>query len=87
MQGEELKNKLEQAQNIAIFGHQSIDGDAIGSMFWLWLQLEKLWKNISYFTPDEPSETFSFLELFLIKPILSIHKCSPKSRHKILIFC
>jgi nanoRNase/pAp phosphatase (c-di-AMP/oligoRNAs hydrolase) len=29
MQGEELKLKLEQAQNIAIFGHQSIDGDAI----------------------------------------------------------
>jgi nanoRNase/pAp phosphatase (c-di-AMP/oligoRNAs hydrolase) len=29
MQGEELKFKLEQTQNIAIFGHQSIDGDAI----------------------------------------------------------
>lgn len=63
MQGEELKIKLEQAQNIAIFGHQSIDGDAIGSMFGLWLQLEKLWKNISYFTPDAPSETFSFLPI------------------------
>jgi nanoRNase/pAp phosphatase (c-di-AMP/oligoRNAs hydrolase) len=35
MLGEELKNMLEQAQNIAIFGHQSIDGDAIGSMFGL----------------------------------------------------
>lgn len=63
MQGEELKDKLEQAQNIAIFGHQSIDWDAIGSMFWLWLQLEKLWKNVSYFTPDEPSNSFSFLEI------------------------
>ena len=63
MLGEELKNMLEQAQNIAIFGHQSIDGDAIWSMFWLWLQLEKLWKNISYFTPDAPSETFSFLPI------------------------
>ena len=63
MQGEELKNRLEQAQNIAIFGHQSIDGDALWSMFWLWLQLEKLWKNISYFTPDAPSETFSFLPI------------------------
>ena len=63
MQGEKLKFKLEQAQNIAIFGHQSIDGDAIWSMFWLWLQLEKLWKNISYFTPDAPSETFSFLPI------------------------
>ncbi len=63
MQGEELKNKFEQAQNIAIFGHQSIDWDAIWSMFWLWLQLEKLWKNILYFTPDAPSDTFSFLPI------------------------
>ena len=63
MQWEELKLKLEQAQNIAIFGHQSIDGDALWSMFWLWLQLEKLWKTISYFTPDAPSENFSFLPI------------------------
>ena len=60
---EELKDRLEHAQNIAIFGHQSIDWDAIWSMFWLWLQLEKLWKNISYFTPDAPSDTFSFLPI------------------------
>ena len=63
MQWEELKLKLEQAQNIAIFGHQSIDRDALWSMFWLWLQLEKLWKTISYFTPDAPSENFSFLPI------------------------
>ena len=63
MHGEELKLKLEQAQNIAIFWHQSVDGDAIWSMFWLWLQLEKLWKNISYFTPDAPSDIFSFLNI------------------------
>ncbi len=63
MQWEELKKRLEQAQNIAIFGHQSVDGDAIGSMYGLWLQLGKLWKNISYFTPDAPSETFSFLNI------------------------
>ena len=67
MQGEELKTKLEQAENIAIFGHQSIDWDAIWSMFWLWLQLEKLWKKISYFTPDEPNHTFSFLPIENIK--------------------
>ena len=63
MQWEELKSKLEQAKSIAIFGHQSIDWDAIWSMFWLWLQLEKLWKTISYFTPDVPSGTFSFLPI------------------------
>ena len=67
MQWEELKLKLEQAQNIAIFWHQSIDGDAIWSMFWLWLQLEKLWKNISYFTPDAPSDTFLFLPIQNLK--------------------
>ena len=63
MQWEEIKIRLERAQNIAIFGHQSIDWDAIGSMFGLWLQLEKLWKNVSYFTPDAPSQIFDFLEL------------------------
>ena len=63
MPSNEIKNKLEQAKNIAIFGHQSIDGDAIWCMFWLWLQLEKLWKNVSYFTPDLPSDAFSFLPI------------------------
>lgn len=63
MQWEELKIKLEQAQDIAIFGHQSIDWDAIWSMFWLWLQLEKLWKNVSYFTPDAPNDTFLYLPI------------------------
>lgn len=63
MQWEELKIYLEEAQNIAIFGHQSIDGDAIGSMFGLGLQLEKLWKKVSYFTPDRPSDIFDFLHV------------------------
>ena len=67
MQGEIIKLELEQAENIAIFWHQSIDGDAIWSMFWLWLQLEKLWKNISYFTPDAPSDTFLFLPIQNLK--------------------
>ena len=63
MQWEEIKTKLEWAQNIAIFWHQSIDWDAIWSMFWLWLQLKKLWKHVSYFTPDLPSDIFSFLQI------------------------
>ena len=63
MNANQIRSKLEQAETVAIFWHQSIDGDAIGSMFGLWLQLEKLWKNVSYFTPDEPSYIFSFLEL------------------------
>jgi len=63
MKWEKLKKILEWANNIAIFGHQSIDWDAIWSMFWLWLQLEKMWKNISYFTPEMPSDIFSFLPI------------------------
>jgi nanoRNase/pAp phosphatase (c-di-AMP/oligoRNAs hydrolase) len=56
-----IKNTLEQAQTIAIFGHQSIDGDALGAMYGLGLQLEKQGKQISYFTPDAPSPLFTFL--------------------------
>ena len=63
MKWEKLKKILEWTNNIAIFGHQSIDWDAIWSMFWLWLQLEKMWKNISYFTPEMPSDIFSFLPI------------------------
>ena len=58
-----IKEQFEQANTIAIFGHQSIDGDAIGSMFWLGLQLKKLWKQVSYFTPDQQSQNFDFLDL------------------------
>ena len=60
---QDIKTKLEQANTIAIFGHQSIDGDALGAMFGLGMQLEKLWKQVSYFTPDEPGPLFSFLDL------------------------
>lgn len=60
---QQLKKKLESAHNIAIFGHQNIDGDALGSMFGLGLQLEKLGKKLAYFTPDQPSPLFNFLDL------------------------
>ena len=63
MQAEKIKNILENSESIAIFWHQSIDGDAIGSMFGLWLQLEKLWKKVSYFTPELPSDIFSYLPI------------------------
>lgn len=60
---ENIRILLEQAQTFAIFGHQNIDGDALGSMYGLGLQLEKLGKTVSYFTPDEPSPLFSFLDV------------------------
>ncbi|MDR0607129.1 MAG: DHH family phosphoesterase, partial [Candidatus Peribacteria bacterium] len=58
-----IQAQLETAQTLALFGHQNIDGDALGAMYGLGLQLEKLGKTISYFTPDEPSPLFSFLEV------------------------
>jgi len=39
---QQIKHKLEQAHTIAIFGHRSIDGDALGAMYGLGLQLEAL---------------------------------------------
>jgi phosphoesterase RecJ-like protein len=56
-----IKTQLEQAHTIALFGHQSIDGDALGAMYGLGLQLEKQGKQVSYFTPDMPSPLFTFL--------------------------
>lgn len=58
-----IKQKLENSQKIAIFWHQSIDWDAIWSMYWLWKQLEKHKKDVYYFTPDLPSKIFDYLPI------------------------
>jgi nanoRNase/pAp phosphatase (c-di-AMP/oligoRNAs hydrolase) len=63
METDFIKTRLETAQTIAIFGHSHIDGDAIGAMFGLGLQLEKLGKTVSYFTPNVPGRIFDFLPL------------------------
>jgi len=54
--------KLQESNNIAIFGHENSDGDCIWSMLGLWSLLEKQWKKISYFTPNPISNIFLFLE-------------------------
>ena len=59
---QKIKSELDSANKIAIFGHENIDGDSIGGMLWLGKILEKLWKNISYFTPYKPSKLYNFLE-------------------------
>ena len=61
---DKIKNIIENAQKIAIFCHENPDWDAIWSMLWLGKLLEKLWKDISYFSPDKPSNMFSFLKGF-----------------------
>ena len=59
-----LKSIIDKNQKIAIFCHENPDGDAVGSMLGLGRLLEKLWKDVSYFSPDKPSKMFSFLEWF-----------------------
>ena len=56
-----IKKTLEQAETIAIFGHKNIDGDCIWSWLWLWKVLEKLGKNVEYFTPIAPEDNFNFI--------------------------
>lgn len=49
-----FKEKVTNAKNIAIFGHESVDGDAVGSMLGLGKICEKLGKNVGYFTTITP---------------------------------
>lgn len=61
MKNNEIKKLLDSSNRIALFGHESIDGDCIWSMLWLGKLLEKQWKKVSYFTPSAPSKIFNFL--------------------------
>ncbi len=56
-----LKNKIETAKTIAIFGHENVDWDALWSMLWFGSILESLGKNISYFTTIEPANSYYFI--------------------------
>ncbi len=59
---QELKQRIDSAKKIAVFWHQNIDGDALWSILACWTILERLWKTVSYRTPDEPSKKFNFLQ-------------------------
>jgi len=61
-QSSDIHLLLSNAHKIAIFGHRNIDGDALGSCLGLGHILENQGKEISYYTPDEPSHSFDFLE-------------------------
>lgn len=58
----QAQDALEQAQRIAIFGHDNPDGDAIGSMLWLGRLLEQQNKDVSYFAYPSIPRTFDFLD-------------------------
>ncbi len=56
-----FKEKITNASTIAIFGHESVDGDAIGSMLWLGKVCENLGETVEYFTTLPPSSSYDFL--------------------------
>jgi bifunctional oligoribonuclease and PAP phosphatase NrnA len=57
----ELQQRIDAAQTIALFGHQNIDGDAMGSILGFGSILEKFGKMCSYFTPLAPSRYLAFV--------------------------
>lgn len=57
-----LKQSLLESNNIAVFGHRGIDGDAMWSCLAIGTVLEDMWKHVNYFTPKEKSKMFDFLE-------------------------
>ncbi len=57
-----LRDIIESGDSFALFGHRNIDGDALGSMLGLGGVLEKLDKNVRYFTSNEPSVVFDFVQ-------------------------
>ena len=61
---EEIRKCLEEAHSLALFGHENIDWDALGSILWFWALLEKQSKEVSYFTPNKPGHVYDFLNLW-----------------------
>ena len=68
---EKIKNCLDEAHSVALFGHENIDGDALWSILGFWALLEKQWKEVSYFTPHKPSHVFEFLNLIINLPLIA----------------
>lgn len=56
-----LQDKIDAANTVAVFGHENIDGDALGSILWFGRLLEKLGKDVSYFTSLPPAASYNFI--------------------------
>ncbi len=76
-----IKQKIESAQNIAIFGHVNPDWDAIWAMLWLGKLLSKLKKTVTYFAPTKAESIFNF-----IKDIWDINDEFDYKKYDLLIF-
>lgn len=58
-----LKEMINRSSNIAIFGHDNVDGDCIWSMLGFGKLLEKLGKKVTYHTSfDVPMSRFDWIE-------------------------
>lgn len=55
------KERIENAKNIAIFSHESVDGDAVACLLSLGKVCEKLGKNVGLFTTSTPGRSYQFL--------------------------
>lgn len=56
-----LQDKIDAANTVAVFGHANIDGDALGSILWFGSLLEKLGKEVTYFTSIQPASSYDFI--------------------------
>ena len=58
---EQIRERLEQAQNVAVFCHIRPDGDSVGSTLALGWALEDKGKTVQYISQDPIPERFQFL--------------------------
>ena len=57
-----IKQIIESADNIALFGHKNPDWDSIWSVLWLSKILQKMGKKTSCFTPNKASKIYDFVD-------------------------
>ncbi len=62
-----LLKKLKQSKNVAVFGHQSPDGDCLGSISAICFLCKKYNKNVDAYIDDVISKKYEFLNLNFIK--------------------
>lgn len=61
-QRSEILESIKKNQTFALFGHEHIDGDALGAILAFGSLLEKQGKTVSYFSPHSPGRVFEFLQ-------------------------
>ena len=57
----EIAEVIKQANNILIFTHHNMDGDAMGASNALGLAIQKLGKNVNVLYDEEPAANLAFL--------------------------